>query len=386
MAFTSSSSRNSDMPATVAERHNEPIDQAKPSSESIAKSARPEVPREPPAMTATPPTDQVVSGGLAANQPMSRVQQERMAERGLIPDANAANLLVVHVQLKPEAYKQRAFDEVLKQNGIAVEDSSDEKKSPPLSANRSANGEVAKRSAAAPVPLSASETVGALRSGGSQSQPLSDLSTAAADNTDLLFVEAAPAQIHSCLEKLHQDRSDYLAVAVDEDQAAANKTKGENAREENWVQYNRGYMPQQQSLQRSEDNRFYYQTEHGRIAIDRGDNRSAEAQQTEQLSSNEKNVDHLPESRGRAMRMKSQSESVVTQQFGGSARALRLDSNGMALSSAGTSQQYPDRDAKEIPEPKAGGAAARDDTVQVLFVLSPSDESATPAPGTKAAK
>ena len=385
MAFNSSSHRNADMPATVAERRNEAVDQAKPNSDVIVKSARPEAPREPPAMAATPPTDQVASGGLAANQPMSRVEQERIAKRQLSPDANDANLLVVHVQLKPEAYKQRAFDEVLKRNGIAVEDSSDEAKSSPLAANRSAKDAVTRPSATAPAPLSGPETVGALRSGGSQSLPLSDLSTAASDNTDLLFVEAAPAQIQSCLEELHRDQSDYLAVAVDEDQAAANKAKRENAPEENWVQYNRGYMPQQQSLQRSEGNQFYYQTEHGRIAIDRGDNRSAEAQQTKQLSSNEKNVDHLSESRGQGdadeVAIGERSDSEVRPQCpGGRTRYQRDVAVECRHIPAIRRPQH-----QETPELKA--AAQPSETLQVLFVLSPGDQPAiSPPTETKAAK
>src|SRR4029077_2593401 len=126
------------------------------------------------------------------------------------------DLLVVHVDVNPRAYQQRAFDRVLARNGITIEDSANDKNKPSNSKSELAKDALAKPSSESATPMNAPASQSAQIAAGRVAQQLSD-SLASAENTDLVLVEAPASQIQACLEDLHRDDHDYVAVAVDED-------------------------------------------------------------------------------------------------------------------------------------------------------------------------
>jgi anti-sigma factor RsiW len=421
MAFESNSNREAQLPETVAQRQVESVDVAKPTPEAgvVAMARKQDAPAEPAApapqaIVAAPQASARAAGDLADNKSSAHGGEDRYAESSANGSAPATrrefdsesrvgggrgaatatstdvDLLVVHVDLKPEAYEQRAFDRVLEGNGIVIEDSANDENKSPTSKSELSTDALAKPSAESAAPMNAPASQAAQIAAGRVTQQLSN-STAATENTDLVLVEAPAAQIQSCLEELRRDNSDYLGVAVDENQTDASQPVTESLRDgraanENWGQYNRGTVSQRQKLQRSADNSFYYSTEQGPVTLNRGTNRGVDKQQTEQLRSRDKNAANLSGKRGRAMRMRSQSPAMAEQQSAGvNARAMRLDSKTPLPPSADSNFGFASRDAKELTSEKT--APASEDTVQVLFVLRSGEASpATPPADEKASK
>lgn len=122
-------------------------------------------------------------------------------------------LLVVHVNMKPEAMRGRAFDHLLRKNQIAIEQ------------------ETADESAAPP----------------------------ATQQMEMVVVEAVPTQLAKCLDEIKKDETNYLGVAVDDRLANSQRVLAENRPEADMKQYNRGVVPNQQQVEFAADsNSFYY--------------------------------------------------------------------------------------------------------------------------------
>ena len=139
-------------------------------------------------------------------------------------DLTADELLVVHVNMKREAMRNRSFDALLSKNQIEVEQPAVDK---------------LKRS----------------------SEP---------QDVDVVVVEAAPAQIYSCLADLKKDDANYVGIAVDDRLATSQRARAEQQPEAELTQYNRGTVPNQQFPQLAPDNDFYYfGTDRGQVTIDR---------------------------------------------------------------------------------------------------------------------
>jgi anti-sigma factor RsiW len=421
VAFESSSNRDAQLPDTVAQRAVEAVDQAKPAPDAgtVAMAGKQDAPAEPAApapqaIVAAPQASTPAASDLATDKSSARGGEDRYGEsaasassfaarrefdneslaggRGGAASASntAVGLLVVHVDVKPEAYEQRAFDRVLARNGITIEDSANDESKTLAAKSELSKDALPQLSARGAAPTNAPASQSAQVAAGRLERQLSD-GSAATENTDLVLVEAPAAQIQSCLEELRRDDHNYAGVAVDEDQTDTNQTVTESLRDapaakENWGQYNRGTVSQQQKVQRSPDNSLYYSTGQGPVMLNRGANLGVDAQQTEQLLSRDKNATNLSNERGRAMRMRSQSSTLAEQQnTDNNARAMRLDSLKPSSPNAESNFGFANRDAKELPSEKA--VPAPDETVQVLFVLRAGEaQAAAPPANEKASK
>ncbi len=122
------------------------------------------------------------------------------------------------------------------------------------------------------------------------------------------------------------------------------------------------------------------------MTLNRNTNSRVDMRQSEQLRAGGKSATNQSSERGRALRMRSQANSLADQQNGdGGARATRLGATNATSPSADSYFGFATRDAKERPGEKA--APASDDTVQVLFVLRPGEvQAATPPADVKADK
>jgi hypothetical protein len=148
------------------------------------------------------------------------------------------DLLVVHVNMKPEALHGRAFDDLLVKCEIDVEEPTGEQ-SPP-------------------------------------SEP---------QDVDVVMVEAVPLQVYKCLDEIKKDENNYLGVAVDDRQANSQRALAAGRPEADMKQYNRGVVPNQQQVELAADNHYYFkadpsQTESEQLVRDGA--RSKESQVAEQ--------------------------------------------------------------------------------------------------------
>jgi hypothetical protein len=156
-------------------------------------------------------------------------------------DADAGkDLLVVHVNMKPEALHGRAFDDLLVKCEIDVEEPTVEQAPP--------------------------------------SEP---------QDVDVVIVEAVPLQVYKCLDEIKKDENNYLGVAVDDRQANSQKALAAGRPEADMKQYNRGVVPNQQQVELAPDNHYYFkadpsQTESEQLVRDGA--RSKESQIAEQPS------------------------------------------------------------------------------------------------------
>jgi hypothetical protein len=303
-------------------------------------------------------------------------------------DASAAtsenvdnNLLVVHLQVKPGALAGPAFDQMLARNSIAIEESPDQSAATPLAANETETEAAVKSTPESPAATNAPVPQAGNLAVDGRSRQLDEASSknASTANTDLVLVEAPKQLIESCLAEIQKDEQNYLGVAVDEQETVPKKADGADASKANWQQYSRGVVPQQQTLGRSANNDYVVQTEQGAIAINRGLNGVAGAQQAaEQLERKEDN--NVAQQHGRAVRMRSQNQyqDNVADRLGGNARALRLNARNAPQSTAGaTRRDFAEADNKVAPQQQP--ARQTEDTLQVLFILN-SDNQPTEAP------
>src|SRR5262249_43809381 len=96
------------------------------------------------------------TSALATRREFAR--ESRAGGRGgaVADNAADANLLVVHVDVKPDAYQRRAFDHVLETNGITIEDSTSDANTAPIAESKLAKAATPQRSVGA-VPMSSPE-------------------------------------------------------------------------------------------------------------------------------------------------------------------------------------------------------------------------------------
>jgi anti-sigma factor RsiW len=328
------------------------------------------------------------SGGAVAGRREVENSSATPSAAGEAESGNAdMGLLVVHVEVAPDAYRNRAFDGVLARNDIVMEQSAEADNKSSVALNDLAKDTTSKTPAEAPArtnsAINPQPTVGVLSQVKKESKPT------APETTDLVLVDAPASQIRSCLEDLRRDEHNYPAVAVDEDQianerfAAAGRQNSQLGRED-WSQYNRGIVSQKQKLQRGADNSLYYSTDEGTVSLDRSDDRAGggPAQQNFSFDSGTRS---LSENRSRAMRMSSQAVPALQQ----NAPAQRLDSSRAATSARGGSALGTASHAANEPVKEREALAPQSTgNVQVLFVLQPSSEAppVSPPPNEKAAK
>ena len=215
----------------------------RPSLTAATESAQP-APAQPAVrdMAEADTTRVPTAGGGAA----STARADATEELPVMPPSQPAGQfdddqpVVVHVVAKREAIENRAFDQLLLSNGIAVE-AALPAEGAVASDDRyrmlAASGRATERDAAQPADEDA--------------------------EVDVVLVEAPPTKIISCLADLNQDYANYLSVSVD-DSSSADKAPAPAAAQAKKMgmdlgKYNRGVVSQQQKDFFSRNKARYYQ-------------------------------------------------------------------------------------------------------------------------------
>jgi hypothetical protein len=349
MVFERAPDRNRDLPNLVAQgehdgkreqvalQRNEPLPPLEMRAIEPARDEVAAVLESPPTETAAPPAVPGGRGGLGGDGARRNLQ---VALKATGSDSTADDLLVVHVNMKPEAMQNRSFDALLSKNQIEVEPPAVDK---------------LKRS----------------------SEP---------QDVDVVVVEAAPSQIYSCLADLKKDDANYVGIAVDDRLANSQRARAAQQPEAELTQYNRGTVPNQQLPQLSpeNDNYYYVDTDRGPVEIDRRldrqsdvpAQRSADAEVGFSMQGRAAHVEPLANSPGH--NMPDQAPSSVA--AGGEVKDL----SALAAKPAAAPPREKELLSDQVPQNVARRAmqkmVAKADTLQVLFVLTcPTDSSQSAA-------
>lgn len=290
--------------------------------------------------------DQIARSASASQRDSisSAVGREELADQSsptpAEPPTNAAadQLVVVHVQVTPVAFQNKAFDSLLARNGITVEEAAaNDNRSAPVA------GEMASREELAPL---------------KDEKP----SPALAPELDVVLVDAPAAQVASCLADLDQDTHNYLAVDIDEEPPASKPLAVKNAPVDEWKQFNRGTVPPQQKMmalsraQGAARGGSYY-------AEDADAYRSTAESNLTQLRQKVGSYDN----RGRAMRVQVENQAPDRSSLGYRFSGIDSLSSGPAAAKSETGGIQP----KPSPEGLTRKLAKNTENVQVLFFLCP---------------
>jgi hypothetical protein len=302
--------------------------------------------------------------------------------------AEKDQLVVVRVFAKRAALETKTFEQLLTTNGIEVV------------ASESKNTDVTDQS----VPLNRQ------RAGQSAvrrtREPVTQQEQGANTEEEVVLVEATRAAIVSCLDSLNRDQENYSAISVDNmaEQELARETAqiaptADFARSEppgelkklademGLAKYNRGLVPQQQELA-ARDKAFFYRYygadsqedrfAGGRYRDDYGRYAFGQDQAQQEV---EKVLANRPYERGanqgRAVRLKTW--GMVQQQadrYGVDEKLLRDSAVPADPQAAATAEQLGELQQSTIQST----AGPREGTLQVLFVLQPSEEAAPSRP------
>jgi hypothetical protein len=294
--------------------------------------------------------------------------------------ASDADYLVVHVVVKPEALRSRAFDQLLFKNGIQLEESLEEEGASKLAPDTRAAKQSFNRK------LNRFDVAAQDESGKLQPE-------------DMVLVAAPRATIESCLSELKQDRANYLVVAVDDSTAEAARDEGDKSLKEAapskrklatdlGARFNRGSVPPQDAEAFREFYFYDVRAGGGEEASGRGgfggggeggDRRGALKQELDLLSASRESSGGTAEmseqlGRGRARRVRSlgyDEQSSREKLIGGQSVA---DGRG----SLAAPRQY-----GAVAQRAQAPAEVAGETLQVLFVLSLDNEwpaAAAPSP------
>jgi hypothetical protein len=163
------------------------------------------------------------SGGVSIGAAVSGLA----TRDGAMVDEIGDELVVVRVNLTPEAMSNRTFDATLLNNAIVVDEEME--KSEPV-ANK-----------------------------GAESRSENQL--------EVVLVEAAPQQVRSTLAEMNTDRKNYLAIAVESQANFGRSNSGQRGFVSEAQQYNRGDVELNRQLQLAPDNRsFYFRADEDRSA------------------------------------------------------------------------------------------------------------------------
>jgi hypothetical protein len=280
--------------------------------------------------------------------------EEHLAEVPSRSDADV-ELLVVHVNARPEALERKLFDGVLARNGITVEE-------PPEPATSELRDEGVAASSRSGVAGPRASTLESSRAG-EQAE------------LDVVLVEAPPAQIYGCLAEIDADRANYLGIEVDDALVPPERAKSIESSNLDWKQHERGNVPMKQRLQVAPDNNLYLEADGKQYAL--GGSESGESSREREDAAKDKLE---LAAQGRALR--------VQPQFGADYSGLaagKLAKGAEAPSQAPASGVELDaykQHAWGFVRRGAPALSAKADMLQVLFVLSADDEPATsPPPG-----
>ena len=350
--------------------------------------------REKEAMKLTPQSGAGVAGLAAAPDASAADALESQSE----PDVEEGELLVVHVNVRPEALRRRAFDAVLLKNGISFETTADESgsghesKTEPTgegAANLRLSFDQPPASASAAPTNAPAQSQREENLDNSQSParpPLEASEGEDGENVDILLVEAPVSQIVGCMTEIDADRDSYLGIAVDDEPQAAiaaKKLSKDKKLGADWRQYNRGMVPDQKKVQISPDNKFFYPTERGQLVLDR-----ARSMHQESDNKQENSVDLSANTRG-SMRSLDEKPTELANQ----SRAIRVEPQQSQFGFGGKSfaeRRAMGRHAQERAFVRDEGksyfgadrrvAGEQDESMQVLFVLRAEENESPTAP------
>ncbi len=283
------------------------------------------------------------------------------------PSSADGELVVVHVYAKRAALENKAFDQLLTKNGIALE---------PTVADGDASGDAAAES------LSSSREPARATSGRVAQRQADD---EAKDNSavEVVLVDAPPNTILSCMNDLNIDHANYVGVSVD-DSTARDEELAEMPPAKKLAtdlgKFSRGIVPQQSAEDFARDKYFFYEEAENVRRFSGGRGFGGDVGELRQLQkdASESLAGGNETDRGRARR--------IQLRAGGGRQELERLANGTFFDAA------PPTDVKLQHKVEAKSqlqsldklkspAAANRDRLQVLFVLRPGDE---PAPSLKA--
>jgi hypothetical protein len=250
-----------------------------------------------------------------------------------IANSTGEDLLVVHVNVKPAALQNRAIDAVFARNSIEVD------------------------------------------------EPAADeLESAAPSDVDVVLVEAAPAQVNACLAELGADPTNYFGIEVDDQFATNQQTPAAQQLAREMKIHNRGATPQRQKIALAPNNNLYYQTNRGLVEIDRylvneGADERGRARQLLRENTPGMSVD------GRAVRIAPQATGLGYAASPDAAPTLGAETtNEYRQSATAPAGELYDQVNQDVTRRAAQKMAAKADMLQVLFILSASEEPVSTEP------
>jgi hypothetical protein len=305
----------------------------------------------------------------AAGAPVDAADRlETLKRDDELREAQSEQLVVVHVVAKPEAIKNKSFDKLLLDNGLAIESEivSDAEERAAITESRAAKPAEVERL-----------TIQSLN------KPPSGQTVA-----DAVLVDAPKATIASCLAGLKNDESNYTGVDVQVPAEPQDRVGGgvelDKKRTSDWTEYNRGFVSQQQKQLLQE--RYYYgglsyreraekdvaaNTAYAPSVTEKAKSSEAKPLQDMQLGQRFKSEGSL----GRARRL---SRSEVE----GREKADLAVNGGVQ---GATTIRRGEEMRRAEPERKSVAGLAPDN-LRVLFVVSPEPQAAAGPPAEKAAK
>jgi anti-sigma factor RsiW len=289
-------------------------------------------------------------------------------------------LLVVHVLAKPEAVKNKAFEQLLASNGIAV------------APNEMADGATGASSRSKNRYVEQSE-VGRQLERAPKDEDASSAGDAAA-NQDLVLVDAPSTTILSCLDGLNRDKDNYLGIAVTDkavDETAGGVEQGvstdysspsdadfskRRAGELGLSKYNRGIVPRQQEWSMRDKNLYFQlQTQSEGTRAAGGYGRFGLSRDVERLNQ------EAPNSQA------NQKPGETTWGWGVRLRASELEAKQLSEQPARRRAVTTDEEAAamaaklgQLRTELQSAAQPSTDRLQVLFVISPGEEEASSPP------
>jgi hypothetical protein len=300
----------------------------------------------------SPPAPSSAEAVATAESGARRFLGEELLEERSSGEADV-ELLVVHVNARPEALEQKLFDAMLARNGITVEEPSE----PATSELRDESVDTLSRSGVTGSRTSAAESSRA----GEQSE------------VDVVLVEAPPAQIYGCLAEIDADRANYLGIEVDDALVPAERAAANRSSNLDWKQHERGSVPVKQRLQVAPDNNLYLEADGKQYALGGGEAGESSRERADAAK------DKLElATQGRAMRVQPQFGADYSGMAAGKL-AKGADAPSQAPAAGYEFDQYK-RHAWGLVRRGAPALSAKADMLQVLFVLSADDEPATSPP------
>jgi hypothetical protein len=346
----------------------------------VAKSAA----EAPASGTAETPADRFATSPKAAAPEVdadigSSDGTTSLAETGSVAEED---VVVVHVLAKRKALENKVFDQLLASNGIVVDPAYGKQVAPPTPAATAAPANAAQNEAASQ------------RAEGRGAGEAADQSKPAAAEVDVVLVDAPSEAILGCMSDLNKDLSNYVGVSVDEsaavkesslDDVSTLKKVPAKKLATDLGQFSRGVVPQQQKDAYARNKANYYNPQVDAEAVRSGRAIGGGLQygvagqdKLQQLSAGSSME------QGRARRVHNWSIDY-RHDVDGEPLGLQPRGSEAKVEELAQQQQVQQLQARRQLNESKTRSGRESDRLQVLFVLSPEDES-SPSPAAKRAE